>query len=121
MYPAAPADSARVIDLTPYLRRRAREARRLRFLARTALGAQYAAAGVLALYGLLRSPDGPGLLCRAAGAAVAPGLAAAAGQLHRRRLALPPGTDAISGRRPLSRPPSGKIRRRRTFWGCHRH
>ena len=54
MYPAVPADSARVIDLTPYLRRRARDARGLRFLARTALGAQYAAAGVLALYGLLR-------------------------------------------------------------------
>ena len=54
MYSAAPAVNAQVIDLTPYLRRRAREARRLRFLAWTALAAQYAAAGVLALYGLLR-------------------------------------------------------------------
>lgn len=51
MYNAA---TAKVIDLTPYLRRRTREARRLRLLERTALLSQYAAAGALALYGLLR-------------------------------------------------------------------
>ncbi len=54
MYTAAAAVNTKVIDLTPYLRRRDREARRLRLLARLALLTQYAAAGTLVLYGVLR-------------------------------------------------------------------
>lgn len=58
MYTAA---NAKVIDLTPYLHRQAQKARRLRLWAWVAVAAQYAAAGTLALYGLLRVLLCPGV------------------------------------------------------------